>query len=160
MELIWAYLLVFLLAAIPFVEAIYLTPIAVVAGLSPIPTFVLAVLGNLLTVYIVILFIDKMKQWRKKKNEESGKSEKRQAKAERIWKKYGLPGLTIIGPFFIGSHLVAFLSLIFGGTKKKVTLWMTISIVGWSLLLTILAILGFEFMDVENPFIEQFFTKQ
>ncbi|MGN8647245.1 small multi-drug export protein [Gracilibacillus sp. HCP3S3_G5_1] len=160
MEFIWAYILVFLLAALPFVEAIFLTPIAVVAGLSIVPTFILAVLGNLLTVYFVIVFINKIKQWRKKKNEEAGKSGKRTARAEQLWKKYGLPGLTLIGPFLIGSHLSAFLSLVFGGTKKQVTIWITISVVGWSLLLGILAALGFEFMNVENPFIEQFFEEQ
>ncbi|MFD2656912.1 small multi-drug export protein [Gracilibacillus thailandensis] len=157
MELIWAYILVFLLAAIPFVEAVYLTPIAVVAGLSPVPTFILAVLGNLITVYFVILFINKIKQWRRKKKQQSNK---KATKAENIWKKYGLPGLTLIGPFLIGSHLSAFLCLVFGGTKRQVTVWMTISIVGWSLLLGILAALGFEFMNVENPFIERFFEEQ
>lgn len=36
---------------------------------------------------------------------------------------------------------------------------MTISVVGWSLLFAVLAHLGFDFMDINNPFIEQFFTE-
>lgn len=156
MEFIWVYVLVFLLGATPLVEAIYLSPIGVLTGLSPIPTFILSIAGNLLTVYLVILFIDKIKQWRNKKK----KSEKKTARAERVWQKYGLPGLTLIGPFILGSHFSAFLSLIFGGTKWKVTKWMSISIIGWSFLLTILATLGFDFMDVENPFIEQFIKNE
>jgi len=153
MELIWVYVIVFLLGSTPLVEAVYLSPIGVLAGLSPIPTFIMSVAGNLLTVYLVILFIDKIKQWRNKRKKSSAK---KTARAERVWKKFGLPGLTLIGPFVIGSHLSAFLSLLFGGTKFSVTKWMTISIVGWSLILTILASLGFDFMEVENPFIERF----
>lgn len=158
-DLIWAYILVFILAALPFVEAIILTPIAILAGLSTVPVLLLAILGNLLTVLIVIVFIDKFKQWRKRKakDEENETSGKRTARAQRIWKKYGLPGMALIGPYFIGSHLTAFLSLVFGGSKKSVTVWMTISIVGWSVVFAVLAHLGFDFLNIENPFIEQFF---
>lgn len=106
---------------VPFVEAIVLTPIAFWAGLPTVPVLLLAVLGNMLTVFIVILFVDKIKQWRyrKGKADEVEKSGKRAARARKIWQKYGLPGLALIGPYFIGSHISAFLSLIFGGTKNQ-----------------------------------------
>lgn len=155
-EIIWIYILVFLLGATPFAEAIFLAPIGIIAGLSPVPTLLLSVTGNLLTVYLVILFIEKIKEWwsrRKKTNE------KKSARAKNVYEKYGLPGLTLLGPFIIGSHLSAFLSLLFGGTKSSVTKWMTISIAGWSLLLTILAALGFDFMNVENPLIDRLIQK-
>lgn len=154
-EFVWVYILVFLLAAVPFVEAIILAPIAIFGGLSPLPVFLLAVSGNLLTVFFVIIFIERIKQWRKKKD-----NEKRKARAQRIWQKYGVIGLTIIGPYFIGSHLSAFLSLLFGGTKKQVTIWITISVVGWTLVFTIIAVLGFDFMKIEHPFLEQIFGTQ
>ena len=160
-DVIWAYVLVFLLAAVPFVEAIALTPIAIVGGLHVIPVFLLAILGNLVTVYFVIIFIDKIKQWRKKRKGEQNEDGKRSARAQKLWKKYGLPGLALIGPFFVGSHLTAFSSLLFGGTKKTVTMWMTISIVGWSLAFALIAFFGIDFLNVENKFLEQFFaTKQ
>lgn len=160
LDLIWAYVLVFILAAVPFVEAIILTPIAILAGLPTVPVVLLAVIGNLLTVFIVIVFIDKIKQWRSKRKgeeEEGERSKKRTARAQKIWKKYGLPGMALIGPYLIGSHLAAFLALIFGGTKKSVTVWMTVSVVGWSVVFAVLAHVGFDFLNIENPFIEQFF---
>ena len=163
MDLFWAYLLVFVLAAVPFVEAILLSPIAILAGLSTVPVLFLAIIGNLLTVYIVIVFIDKIKQWRKRKGkdeDENEKSGKRAARARNIWQKYGLPGLALIGPYFIGSHLTAFLSLVFGGSKKSVTVWMTVSIAGWSIALAILAHMGVDVLNIENSFIEQFFTNE
>ncbi|MFC4403993.1 small multi-drug export protein [Gracilibacillus xinjiangensis] len=156
LELLWAYVLVFILSAVPFFEAIIITPLAIVAGLSPVPVFILAVVGNLLTVYAVIVFIEKIRSWRKEKDGEG----KRASRAKQLWTKYGLPGLSLLGPFFVGSHLTAFLSLIFGGTKKRVTMWMTISISAWSLVLGILAYFGIDWFNMDNKFLEQIFNQQ
>src|SRR5690625_2806698 len=153
-DIVWAYVLVFILAAVPFFEALIITPIAVVAGMSIVPVILLAIVGNLLTVYVVILFIDKFKT-RFQKNKE--KSQKRAERARKIFAKYGVAGVALIGPFIIGSHLSAFLSLLFGGSKQVVTLWMTISIAGWSIGLGILAAFGVTLFDVENPLIERYF---
>ncbi|WP_240335342.1 small multi-drug export protein [Paraliobacillus sediminis] len=154
MELLSMYILVFLLAAMPFVEAIILTPIATYAGLAFIPVLLLAILGNLLTVYIVIIFVDKIKAWREK----NGKYDnKRSIRARKLWKKYGPPGLALLGPFFVGSHLSAFLSLAFGGSKKQVTIWITISVTAWSTFFGLLAYFGIDWLNIDNQFIEQIF---
>lgn len=158
-DIIWAYILVFLLAAVPFFEAAIITPVAVVAGLSPVPVILLAIIGNLLTVYIVILFIDKVKRWFQKDKDES-KSKKRAERARKIFSKYGVAGLSLIGPFFIGSHLSAFLALLFGGTKKSVTVWMTISITAWCVGLAVLAHYGITFFKVEGSLIERIFQTE
>jgi uncharacterized membrane protein len=145
---LWAYILVFVLAATPFFEAIAIVPIAVLGGLSIIPVILLALIGNLLTVYMVIIYVDRIKKWRKKKKgEKVEKKNKRKERAEKIWKKYGLPGLAIIGPFFVGSHLTALMSITLGGTKKGVAAWISASLVVWCIALAILAHLGFDFFN-------------
>ncbi len=154
LDVVWGYILVFLLAAVPFFESAVVTPVAILAGLSAIPVFILAIGGNLITVYIVIVFIEKVKRWRKK--EDDGK---RTGRAKKIWDKYGLPGLTLLGPFFVGSHLTAFLALLFGGTKKQVSIWITISIAAWSLLLGLLVYFGIDWFNVENKFLENIFNQ-
>ncbi|WP_051541277.1 small multi-drug export protein [Caldalkalibacillus mannanilyticus] len=167
-DFLWAYILVFVLAAIPFFEVATIIPIAILAGLQTGLVLLFALLGNLLTVVLVIIFVDKIKQWRekrarKKMKEESpqqmiegeggeeGQTEavdlesKRSKRARSVWKKYGLPGLALLGPLLIGSHLAAFLSLVFGGSKKATTYWMTGSLVLWSLLLAIFTHFGFDY---------------
>lgn len=155
-DLVWGYILVFLLAAVPFIESAILTPVAIIAGLSTVPVILLAIGGNLLTVYIVILFVDKARRWYQK-DKEGEKSKKRTQRAKKVWDKYGVAGLALIGPFFIGSHLSAFLSLVFGGTKKKVFVWMTSSIVLWSVGLAILAQFGVTLLNIEHTFLDRFF---
>lgn len=158
--MLWLYALVFLLAAVPLVESAVLTPIAIVAGLSWLPVILLAIAGNLLTVYLVIVFIEQIRSWRaRKKGEKGEQTGKKTARAQRIWQRYGLPGMALIGPLIIGSHLTAFLSLIFGASKQSVTLWMTISIVGWSVLLGGLAMFGIDFLNMEDSYLERFFEQ-
>jgi len=39
-----------------------------------------------------------------------------------------LPGLALLGPLVIGSHLAAFIGVLFGATKRATLFWMTISL--------------------------------
>lgn len=147
MNLLIAYILVFLLAAIPFFEIVGVIPIGVVAGLHAVPVTIIAFIGNMLTIVIVILLTDKIKDWlRKRKEQNPEKAKKREERATRIWKRYGLPGLALISPILIGSHLGAVLAMGFGGTKKQIMSWMTISLFVWAFATGIASHYGMEFL--------------
>lgn len=148
LDTLWAYILVFLLAAVPFFEAYGVIPLAIIAGLSPVPVIILGLVGNIVTVLFVIIFVNKIKEWRQKRKcgEEEKAPGKRTLRAQKLWMKYGLPGLALIGPLFVGSHLTAFMSVTLGGTKKKTAYWMIASIVIWSVVLVILVNLGIDFL--------------
>ncbi|WP_449537197.1 small multi-drug export protein [Ferdinandcohnia sp. Marseille-Q9671] len=174
-----SYLLVFLFAAIPLFELIAVIPIAIVGGLSPIPVAILGFLGNLVTVLLLILFVDKVKGWmkaRKQKNVQVREAEgmetqgsegitpveesKKEKRARSIFDKYGLPGLTILGPLLVGSHISAFMSMGFGSSRKLVTGWMVASLLLWTIVFTGLASSGIGFFapDIqENGFLVRMF---
>ncbi|MGM0845713.1 MAG: small multi-drug export protein [Bacillota bacterium] len=150
-DTLWGYILVFLLAAAPFFEAYGVIPLAMIAGLSPVPVIILGLAGNILTVLLVIVFINKIKEWRRKrKNGKENSESKRGLRAQKLWKKYGLPGLAIIGPLLVGSHLTALMSLTFGGSRKKTAYWMIGSIVLWSLTFAILVHFGIDILGHEE----------
>lgn len=158
MELFWAYTLVFILAAAPFFEAYGVVPLASISGLSVVPVMILGLFGNILTVLLVILFINQIKNWRKKrKNRKEEKETKRSRRAQNLWNKYGLPGLAMLGPLLVGSHLTALASMSFGGTKKKTFLWMSASITSWSIVFTILLFYGVDFLGLEDRGIINYF---
>lgn len=147
----WEYFLVFLGAAIPWLEIALVIPVGIVAGLSPFWVMVLAFTGNLLTVIFVIIGFDKIQVWWLRRQEEKGKSSsKRSERAKKIWSKYGLPGLALLGPILIGTHIAAFIGMTLGADKKWTTLWLTISIALWTLTFGILTALGFDFFVQEN----------
>src|SRR5699024_3009525 len=116
--LLLSYVVIFVLAAIPFFEVMAIIPIAIVGGLPAVPVMIFAFLGNLLTIVMLVLFVDKIKVWIEKKRHSDENDSKRKKRAKAIWNKYGLPGLTFIGPFFVGSHLSVLLSITFGGERK------------------------------------------
>lgn len=142
----WKYVLVFLLGAIPWVEIAAVIPLSIVAGLNPILVGLLAFLGNLSTVYLLVIFFDKFREWRSRKKGEDQSKSKRQARAVAIWNKYGLPGLSLLGPLLIGSHIAVFIGLLFGAKKQMTLLWMTISLILWTIVITILSFLGIDFL--------------
>lgn len=148
--MIYEYFLVFLGAAIPWLEIALVIPLGIVWGLSPFWVMVLAFVGNMVTVLGLILGFDRFQVWYNKRQEAKGKTvSKKNERAKRIWNKYGLPGLAMLGPILIGTHIAAFIGMTLGATKKNTTLWLTISIAVWTLAFGILTALGFDFFTRE-----------
>lgn len=148
MSIFLAYVIIFLLGATPFFEVVGVIPIGVAAGLPAIPVMILALLGNILTLWLLIFLMDRVKKWLQRRKEKKGKdvSEKKQKRAEAIWKKYGLPGLTFVSPFLIGSHLGVILAMSFGGTRKQIMLWITVSVIFWAIVMGVISYYGFDFL--------------
>ena len=148
MSIYIAYLAVFLLAATPFLEVVGVIPIGVAAGLSALPVTVIAFSGNILTIWLVILMMERVKAWLQKHNDKKGNvaSEKRGKRASDIWKRYGLPGLAIVSPILVGSHLGVILAMSFGGKRKQITFWMTFSVLAWAVVIGIASYFGIDFL--------------
>jgi len=140
------YLLVFLGGAIPWLEIGLVIPVGIVRGLSPFWVIISAFTGNLFTVLVVIFGYQKFRVWRESRKKQGEKVEsKRTERGKRIWNKYGMPGLALVGPILIGTHIAAFIGLFFGASKTNTTLWMTLSIAVWSLVFGIVTVMGFNF---------------
>lgn len=132
MESLWEYAVIFLLAAVPWIEAVVAIPLGIIRGLSPVVVVAVAFLGNWSTVILVIYLFEKIKEfWNRKKGTQTPPG-KRQERAKKIWNKYGLPGLSLLGPILIGIHIAAFIGLTLGATRNWTLLWMTISLALWS----------------------------
>lgn len=148
--MIYEYILVFLGAAIPWLEIALVIPLGIIWGLSPFWVMVLAFVGNMATVLPLIIGFDRFRDWYTKRQEAKGKPEnKKSERAKRIWNKYGLPGLAMLGPILIGTHIAAFIGMTLGATKRNTTVWLTISIAVWTLAFGILTALGFDFFTRE-----------
>ncbi len=69
-EPVGEHLLVFLLAATPWLEILIVIPVAIAYGLNPVGVTVVAFIGNTLPVWGVILAYNKWVAWRRKRKEE------------------------------------------------------------------------------------------
>ena len=147
--MIYEYLLVFLGGAIPWLEIGLVIPVGIVSGLSPVWVMIAAFLGNLSTVLIVIFGFQKVKEWLDSRKKDDQKQSKRTERGTRIWNRYGMPGLALLGPILTGTHIAVFIGLLFGAKKTNATVWMVISIGLWSLIFGIVTAMGFDFFVVK-----------
>ncbi len=142
----YEYLLVFIGAAIPWVEIALVIPLGIIGGLSPIGVMAAAFIGNMLTLIPVIIGFEKVKAWYARRQEQKGKEPSRRSqRAKTIWNKYGLPGLALLGPILIGIHIAAFIGMSLGARKNWSIFWMTASLAIWTLVFGIGTMLGFDF---------------
>lgn len=140
------YFFVFLGAAIPWLEIALVIPLGIIRGLSPVWVMLIAFIGNMSTVLLLILAFQKVRNWMERRNMKKGKGEsKRQQRGENIMNKYGLPALTMLGPILIGTHIAAFIGLVFGANKVSTAVWSAVSIAVWCLVFGVLTAMGFDF---------------
>lgn len=63
----WKYLIVFLISMVPIIELRVAIPYAVGFGLPLLPSYIIAVLGNMLPVPLIFFFARKILEWGKDK---------------------------------------------------------------------------------------------
>ncbi|GAB6930786.1 hypothetical protein JCM10914A_47690 [Paenibacillus sp. JCM 10914] len=142
-NLILQLLSIFILSLIPFIESYGAIPLGIIIlGFPAIPVIVTAAVGNWVSVMAFIWIISKLrsKVVNKKTNKEPSK---RAIKAKRYFEKYGVPGVSLAG-ILLAFHLSAGIALAAGAKKSYVSLWITISIAVWSIVIGGLLMLGVE----------------
>ncbi|MFW5435385.1 small multi-drug export protein [Paenibacillus apiarius] len=141
----WKYGVLFLFAALPWLEVFVVIPLGILMGLSPIPVALAGFLGNLIPILLIGLLFKKWQEWRQKRGKSIEPSPK-WARAQKIWDRYGVPGLSLLAPIIIGTDIATILALSFGSPRKWVVAWMTVSLAVWSIVLTVGTVYGFDFI--------------
>lgn len=146
------YGLVFLFAALPWVEIFVVIPVAISVGLNPVATGVVAFAGNAGSVYVLLLFHRRIVQWhqhRRPKSEPDDMTTKRRHKwAHEIWERYGLLGLSLTAPVLTGVHLAALLALTSGSRSRAVGSGLTVGIALWTIILVVGSVVGFSILGI------------
>src|SRR5690625_3974818 len=87
-SLLIAYIIVFILSAVPLLEAFIVVPIGIVGGMDFFMTNIIGIAGNLLTLLILIIMMDRIKKWYLDRREKAGKSKSRKReRTENIFRK-------------------------------------------------------------------------
>lgn len=154
MSLLIAYLTVFVAAAIPWLEVLLVVPAGIVAGLPPAPTAVVAALGNTATLVPLVLGGDRLRTWwrERRHREDAGpdgptpfvEPEGRSGRAQRLFDRYGLAGLAVLGPLLTGIHVAAIVALAAGADRRRALLWLTAGVVVWAGLAAVATVVGIE----------------
>lgn len=109
--------------------------------LHPAVTGVTAAAGSFVATLIVVFLGDKLRErLLRRKNAPDGAP--RERLIDRIWHRYGVVGLGLLGPGLTGAPLGAALGLSLRVPARKLLSWLALGIALWSLILTLAGIFG------------------
>lgn len=126
---------VFIAGAIPWMEAIAVIPTGIIVGLDPVLTVVAAVLGNAITIFVFAYLGSSIREFivrRRAAKGKSGESPKFQ-RAQKAFDRYGIYGMALLGPLFIGTQFAAAVSVAAGIKPLRVSLIITASMCLWAI---------------------------
>ena len=128
-----------LISAVPFVESYVGSALGVLAGMPLWIAVPAAVVGNWLCMFILVMLADKLRGRYAKPYGEKSKSRER---FERMFNKWGVPGVSLIGQTVLPSQVTSAAMVGAGASRQQVILWQSISIVLWGLVFGLLAMGG------------------
>ncbi|YCA46237.1 small multi-drug export protein (plasmid) [Bacillus sp. JZ8] len=131
-NVVYQFVMIFTIGFIPFLEAHVAVPVGVLLKLPIIPTALLGIVANIASVMLVILFTTLIKT-KLTKNHNKSTLKDRLQKAQIYFNRYGLPGLSLMGPIVGANHISAFVSVAAGASKERVIVWQIISIILWGI---------------------------
>ena len=136
---IWQWLAIMLASAIPFIESYFGSALGILAGVNPAIAIIAAIIGNMISMVLFVTFGEKIRHWRK--TDEKPVS-KRTERIKRLFNKYGVIGVSLLGQTFLPSQITSMAMVTFGAPKPKVIFWQVISIILWGVLFGLLAHFG------------------
>ena len=110
----------------------------VALGLHPVLSGVVSVVSALVGVTLVVLAGERLQG----RIYRSRRLARRRERIERVWKRYGIPGVALQAPLLTGPLLATVLALGLGAPPRPLLGWMVASIVLWGVVLTGAAALG------------------
>lgn len=122
------------LGAIPFIESYGAPVLAMLSGIPWWIAYICGVVGNAIAVAALTYGAGGIRSATTKNSEPkeySPRQQERRAKIQRNFEKFGVPGVSLLGPLALPSQITAPLMVSFGAKKNSVLLWMMISIVLW-----------------------------
>ena len=131
-------------SAIPFVESYLGSVIGVVAGLNPVVAVLAAIVGNVISMAIVVLSADRLRQRRGVQATEE--MSPRKQRLRRMMDRFGVPGVSLLGQTVLPSQITSGALVAFGANTRGVLIWQVISIILWGVLFGTLAALGVDLL--------------
>ncbi|RPF19918.1 small multidrug efflux protein [Myceligenerans xiligouense] len=150
--------------AIPFVEGEGGVVIGIVGGIPPVVAAIAAMAGNFVSVAALVLLSsgarDAVVTRRREKvlardGVPSGsgleldvapaepttgsRSAARRAKFQRAYERYGVPGVSLLGPLLLPTQFTATMLAASGIGKARILAWQAIAIIGWTTLTALVA---------------------
>lgn len=146
---------VMLVSAIPFVESYFGSVVGVLAGLDPVVAIVAAIVGNVVSMVVVVLGahgvrsrVGAARAARASAGSDADAAEEspRRRRLRTQFDRYGVPGVSLLGQTILPSQITSAAMVGFGASRNAVILWQVVSIVLWGVAFGVLATVGVRFL--------------
>lgn len=149
-------LIVAVAGAIPFVEGEGGVAIGILGGINPAVAAIAAMAGNFLVVAGLVLLgsgarTAVVNRHRAKVDARAGaaadggtvlgalpadqsRAGARRAKFQRAYERYGVPGVSLLGPLLLPTHFTATMLAASGVGKARILVWQAVAIIAWTTL--------------------------
>ena len=108
-------------------------------GLSPALSGAVSVAGAVAGVTLVVALGGRLRELVYRSRRLAGRRER----VERVWERYGIPGVALQAPLLTGPILATLLALALGAPPRPLLVWMLASVVFWGAVIAGAAALGF-----------------
>lgn len=151
-----SWLGVMLAAVIPYVEAEGGAILGIAAGLNPVVAIGAAIAGNALALAAIVTATSAVRSGitaRRQTGTDAGgvavieqdeepAADPKRARMRRVFDRYGVPGVSLLGPLLLPSHVTAAAMVGFGAPKRTVLIWGIVAVGAWAILFGTIAYLG------------------
>ncbi|WP_153396192.1 hypothetical protein [Ornithinicoccus halotolerans] len=127
-------------SALPFVESYFGSVLGVLAGITPVVAIAAAIIGNVVSMVAVVTGAHAVR--RRLVGEPSAPLSPRRQRLRRMFDRYGIAGVSLLGQTVLPSQITAGMMVSFGAAKEKVIAWQVVSIIVWGVLFGVLAVAG------------------
>ena len=153
-------IIIALAGAIPFIEGEGAVSIGIVGGVNPVVAGIAATLGSFACVFVVVQLSSRARQAivthrsrarvavgsgvlsevdeSQETAPETGRRAARRAKFQRAFDRYGVPGVSLLGPLLLPPAFTAPMLIAIGIEKTRVLVWQGIGIVVWVIAFSLL----------------------
>jgi hypothetical protein len=134
-------------AGLGIIELWAAIPMGTALKLHPLLNGTASALGAVIGAVLVIVLGDRLRNWLLKRRGR-GKEQEKKGQIYRIWDKYGVIGLGMLSPLLTGAPLGAAIGISLGASPGRLIFWMSFGILIWTIILTIISTLGFEWFQL------------
>lgn len=148
-------LIVALAGAIPFIEGEGAAAIGIIGGIHPVVAAIAAMAGNFLCVAILVIagagarkaIVSRARTRAAVAADGSSledvptdtdRGAARRAKFQRAFERYGVPGVSLLGPLLLPTHFTATMLAAAGVGKGRVLIWQAAAIILWTTAVSII----------------------
>lgn len=133
---------VLLAGMIPYVEAEGAAVVGIVAGIDTAVAIPVAIVGNALALALVVWVFGAARSGLTRGR--TKEADPKRQRMRRVFDRYGVPGVSLLGPLLLPSHVTAAAMVGFGAPRMRVFVWSVVSVSLWAVVLGVLVHLGVE----------------